>query len=696
MSKLDQMCINTIRFLSVDSVQKANSGHPGLPMGAAPMAYVLWTRHLRHNPANPEWADRDRFVLSAGHGSMLLYSLLHLTGYNLPLSELQSFRQWGSKTPGHPESHITPGVEITTGPLGQGVSAAVGMAIAEAHLAARYNVPPEPAEGVSPEPAEGVPANTIVDHYTYVIASDGDLMEGVASEACSLAGHLGLGKLIVLFDDNLITLAGTTSITFTEDVGRRFEAYGWHAQVVEDGNDLEAIDAAISAAKAETTRPSIILLRTIIGYGAPNKQNTSKAHGSPLGPDEVTAAKENLGWPTEPSFLIPKEVQAQFRQAVTRGKTIESEWNAAFERYAAAHPDLAAEFRRVMAGELPEGWDADLPVFPADPKGPATRKASETVLQALAPQLPELMGGSADLNPSTFSWLKGYGDFQSPQTSPEGAQGTIGGEWGYGGRNIHFGVREHAMGAIANGMALHGGFIPFTATFLTFADYMRPPMRLVALAEQRTVFIFTHDSIGMGEDGPTHQPIEQVMNLRAVPNMTVIRPADANEVVEAWKAAILNNTGPTVLVFTRQGLPVLDRNEYPPADNLHKGAYVLWQSEQGTPDVILIGTGSELHIVLDAGKRLEADGVKARVVALPSWELFDRQPAEYRESVLPSEVRARVAAEAGIALGWERYVGLDGVVIGMHSFGASAPGALLYEKFGFTAENVVEQAKALL
>jgi transketolase len=680
MSKLDQLSINTIRFLAADAVQKANSGHPGLPMGAAPMAYTLWTKHLRHNPTHPDWADRDRFVLSAGHGSMLLYALLHLTGYDLPLSELQSFRQWGSKTPGHPESHLTPGVEATTGPLGQGISAAVGMAIAEAHLAARYNRP----------------GHTIVNHHTYVIASDGDLMEGVASEACSLAGHLGLGKLIVLFDDNRISLAGTTSITFTEDVGKRFEAYGWQVQHVEDGNDPQAIDAALQAARAEADRPALILVRTIIGYGAPNKQDTFKVHGSPLGPEELEAAKENLGWPTEPTFLIPQEVKVQFHKAVTRGKAWEAEWEAAFEAYAEVYPDLAAEFQRVMAGELPDGWEAGVPVFEPDAKGPATRKASEAVLQGLAPRLPELMGGSADLNPSTYTWLKGFGDFESPQTSSEGAQGVVGGEWGFGGRNIHFGVREHAMGAIANGMALHGGFIPYTATFLTFADYMRPPMRLVALGEKRAVFVFTHDSIGLGEDGPTHQPIEQVMNLRGVPNLTVIRPADANETAEAWKAAIRNTDGPTALIFTRQGLPILDRSEYPSAENLHRGAYVLWQSVDGTPEVILIGTGSEVHIALEAGKKLAGEDVKVRVVNMPSWELFDQQPAEYRESVLPSAVRARVAVEAGIKLGWERYVGLDGASVGMESFGASAPGPVLYEKFGITADNVVTQAKALL
>jgi transketolase len=680
MPKLDQMSINTIRFLSVDAVQKANSGHPGLPMGAAPMAYVLWMQHLRYNPDNPDWPDRDRFVLSAGHGSMLLYSLLHLTGYDLPMSEIKAFRQWGSKTPGHPESHLTPGVELTTGPLGQGISAAVGFAIAEAHLAARFNRP----------------NHTIVDHYTYVIASDGDLMEGVASEACSLAGHLGLGKLIVLFDDNRISLAGTTSITFTEDVGRRFEAYDWHVQHVEDGNDLDAIDAALNAAKAETDRPSIILVRTTSGYGAPNKQGTFAAHGSPLGPDEVTAAKKNLGWPTDTPFLVPKEVAVHFRQAVTRGKAWEADWERTFEEYAAAHPDLAAEFKRRMAAQLPAGWDADTPVFEPDVKGPATRKATEPVLQSLAQTLPELMGGSADLNPSTYTTLKGYGDFEPTNPSLDGAQGLVGDEWGFFGRNIHFGVREHAMGAIANGMALHGGFIPYTATFLTFADYMRPPMRLVALGEKRAIFVFTHDSIGLGEDGPTHQPIEQVMNLRAVPNMTVIRPADANEVREAWKAAIQNTSGPTALIFTRQGLPVLDRDEHPAAENLHKGAYVVWESDGGAPELILIGTGSEVHIALEAGKNLAAENVKVRVVGMPSWELFDQQPAEYRESVLPSDVRARVAVEAGTKVGWERYVGLDGAVVGMETFGASAPGSVAYKKFGFTAENVAAQARALL
>jgi transketolase len=677
---LDERCINTIRFLAVDAIQKANSGHPGMPMGAAAMTYCLWQQHLKHNPAHPGWADRDRFILSGGHGSMLLYALLHLTGYDLPLSEIQSFRQWGSKTAGHPESHLTPGVEVITGPLGQGLSNAVGMALAEAHLAARYNRPD----------------HTIVDHFTYVIASDGDLMEGVAAEACSLAGHLGLGKLIVLFDDNRISLAGSTALAFTEDVGKRFEAYGWHVQHVANGNDLTAIDAALRAAKDEISRPSLICVHTIIGYGAPNKQDTFQTHGSPLGPEEVRAAKENLGWPFEPTFFIPEDVSEHFRRALQDGEAKEVEWEAAFSRYAELYPDEAGEFIRRMSGELPPGWDAALPTFQADPKGIATRKASEAVMQAIATGVPELMGGSADLNPSTFSWLKGFGDFQSPKPAPDGLQGAVGGEWGYGGRNVHFGVREHAMGAIATGMALHGGFIPYTATFLIFSDYMRPPMRLAAMAKARVVYIFTHDSIGLGEDGPTHQPIEQLMNLRAVPNLTVIRPADAAETVEAWRMALLKSDGPTALIFSRQGLPVLDRTECAPAETLQRGGYVLWESAKDAPEVILIGTGSETHLALEAGKKLAAEGVRVRVVALPSWELFDCQPKKYRETVLPPDVTARVAVEAGIKLGWERYVGLKGAIVGMEGFGASAPAQVLYEKFGITVEGVVQTAKGLL
>jgi transketolase len=560
------------------------------------------------------------------------------------------------------------------------MSNAVGVALAEAHLAARYNRPD----------------HTIVDHFTYVIASDGDLMEGVVAEASSLAGHLELGKLIVLFDDNLISLAGSTALTFTEDVGRRFEAYGWHVQHVANGNDPAAIDAALGAAKDETSRPSLICARTIIGYGSPNKQGTYNTHGSPLGPDEVRAAKENLGWPLEPAFFIPDDVSKHFRTALEEGKAQEAEWKAAFSAYKESYPDEAGEFMKRINGELPTDWDTALPSFQADRKGIATRKASEAVMQALAPKVPELMGGSADLNPSTVSWLKGFGDFQSPQISSAELQGAVGDEWGYGGRNVHFGVREHAMGAITTGMALHGGFIPYTATFLIFSDYMRPPMRLAAMAKTRVVYIFTHDSIGLGEDGPTHQPIEQLMSLRAVPNLTVIRPADAAETVEAWRMALLQADGPTALVFTRQGLPVLDRTECAPAESLQRGGYILWESAQGAPEVILIGTGSETHIALEAGKQLAAEGVGVRVVAIPSWELFDQQPAQYRETVLPAEVTARVAVEAGITVGWEHYVGLEGAIVGMRSFGASAPAQVLYEKFGITVEAVVKAAKGLI
>jgi transketolase len=679
-AQLDERCINTIRFLSADAIQKAKSGHPGMPMGAAAMAYCLWQRHLKHNPAHPGWADRDRFILSAGHGSMLLYALLHLTGYDLPLSELQSFRQWGSKTAGHPECHLTPGVEVCAGPLAQGISNAVGMAAAEAHLAARFNRP----------------GHTIIDHRTYVIASDGDLMEGVAAEACALAGHLCLGKLIVLFDDNCISLAGSTALTFTEDVAKRFEAYGWHVQRVADGNNLAAIDEALQAAKKDVLRPSLICVRTIIGYGAPHKQGTFQVHGSPLGSEELRAAKENLGWPVEPEFFVPPDVAENFRRALAKDAEQEAAWEKTFALYAEAFPDEAAEFKRRMSGGLPQGWEACLPAFQTDPKGMATRKASEAVMQALAQRIPELMGGSADLNPSTVSWLKGFGDFQPPTRPPEGIQGAVGGEWGYGGRNVHFGVREHAMGAITAGMALHGGIIPFTATFLIFSDYMRPPIRLMAMAQARVIYIFTHDSIGLGEDGPTHQPIEQLMNLRAVPNLVLIRPSDAAETAEAWRMALQNNSGPTALVFSRQDLPMLDRTACASAEMLQCGGYILWESANGVPEVILIGTGSETHLALEAGKQLTAEGIRVRVVALPSWELFDAQPKKYREAVLPPDIKARVAVEAGIKLGWEHYVGLEGAIVGMEGFGASAPAQVLYEKFGITVEAVVQSAKRLL
>ncbi len=677
---LDTLSINTLRFLSVDAVQKANSGHPGLPMGAAAMAYVLWTRFLKHNPANPKWSDRDRFVLSAGHGSMLLYSLLHLTGYDsMPLDEIMNFRQWGSRTPGHPESHLTPGVETTTGPLGQGLANAVGMAIAEAHLAARFNRP----------------GHEIVNHHTYVLAGDGDLMEGVTSEACSLAGHLRLGKLIVLYDDNRISLAGTTSISFTEDVGLRFGAYGWHVQRVSDGNDLEVVDRALKAAQSKMDQPSIILVRTTIGYGAPHKQNTFEVHGSPLGPDELKAAKENLGWPIEPMFLIPGEALENFRQILDRGKKWETDWSKRFDEYAKAFPDLAAEFKRRMAGELPAGWDADLLTFPADAKGLATRKASEVVMQSLAAKLPELMGGSADLNPSTFTVLKGQGDFQSTEASSRGAQGTSGGSWGYDGRNVHFGVREHGMGAAVNGMTLHGGLIAYGSTFLIFSDYMRPSVRLSAIMKIGAVWVYTHDGIGLGEDGPTHQAVEHYAALRAIPDLLFIRPCDANETVWAWKAAIQNRHRPTVLALSRQNVPTLDRSTFASAEGLLKGAYVLNPQVQ-SPDVILIGTGSEVQHIVAAEKTLAEKGMKARLVSMPCWELFEEQSAEYRESVLPSSVTARLAVETGVSLGWHKWIGEKGGTVTLDRYGGSAPGGVLMKQFGFTAENVVEKALAVI
>ncbi len=679
---LDRLSINTLRFLSADAIQKANSGHPGLPMGAAAMAYVLWTRFLKHNPADPQWADRDRFVLSAGHGSMLLYSLLHLTGYaSLPLEEIMNFRQWGSRTPGHPESHLTPGVETTTGPLGQGLSNAVGMAMAEAHLAARFNRP----------------GHEIVNHHTFVVAGDGDLMEGVASEAGSLAGHLRLGKLIVLYDDNHISLAGTTSLTFTEDVALRFGAYGWHVQRVSDGNDLDALERALKTAQGVTDQPSIILVHTIIGYGAPHKQNTFEVHGSPLGPDELKAAKEALGWPAAPAFLIPGEALENFRHALEHGQKQEAEWNKRFDAYAKEFPDLAAEFKRWMAGVLPSGWDAGLPVFPADPKGLATRKASEAVLQALAAKLPELMGGSADLNPSTFTVLKGYGDFQSPAASAHGAQGTSGGPWGYDGRNLHFGVREHAMGAAVNGLALHGGVIPYGSTFLIFSDYMRPAVRLSAIMKIGSVWVYTHDSIGLGEDGPTHQAVEHYAALRAIPGLLFIRPCDANETVWAWKVAIQNRHRPTALALTRQNVPTLDRTDLASAEGLLRGAYVLNpQLPIADCHIILMATGSEVQLIVAAEKILAEKGVKARLVSMPCWELFEEQPAEYRESVLPSSVAARLAVETGVALGWHKWVGERGATVTLDRYGGSAPGGVLMKQFGFTAENVVEKAMAVI
>ena len=676
----EESCINTIRFLAADAVQKANSGHPGLPMGAAAMAYVLWMKHLKHNPANPLWPDRDRFILSAGHGSMLLYALLHLTGYDLPMSELKSFRQWGSRTPGHPESHVTPGVEVTTGPLGQGISNAVGMAIAEAHLAERFNRPD----------------HGIVDHHTYVLAGDGDLMEGVAAEACSLAGHLGLAKLIVLYDNNRISLAGSTRLCFTEDVAARFEAYGWHIVHITEGNNPPVIDLAIISAQQETKKPTLIVVDTIIGFGSPNKQDSFSAHGSPLGKDELRNAKRELGWPENEEFYIPDEVLHHFRTSIDTGRSHEEKWHSAFEYYRETYPEEAMEFQRIFAGELPENWDEGLRRSLAEDGSQATRKSSEIVLQTLGKRIPELVGGSADLNPSTFSWLKGLGDFQSPSVSQQGVQGAVGGGWDYSGRNIHFGVREHAMGAIATGMALHGGIIPYTATFLSFADYMRPAIRLACLSQIRVIYLFTHDSIGLGEDGPTHQPVEQIMSLRVIPNLTVVRPADALETAYAWRIALTHTTGPTALILTRQGVPVLDREKYAPAELVERGGYILWESGKGMPDIIIIATGSEVHIALDAAEMLAAKGITVRVVAMPSWELFDRQDDDYRQTILPKEVTARIAVEAGITLGWEHYIGLEGEAVGMKGFGASAPAEVLFDKFGITKDHVVQTALDVL
>ena len=663
--KLDELCVNTIRMLSVDCIQKANSGHPGMPMGAAAMAYVLWTRFLRHNPENPKWPDRDRFVLSAGHGSMLLYSLLHLTGYDLSLEDLKNFRQWESKTPGHPEYPLTPGVETTTGPLGQGFANGVGMAIAERYLAARFNRP----------------EHTIVDHYVYGILGDGDLMEGVSHEAASLAGHLGLGRIIYLYDDNHISIEGSTDIAFSENRTARFEAYGWHVQTIEDGNDYKAIEKAISEAQKETTRPSFIAVRTHIGYGSPNKQDAASAHGEPLGPDEIKLTKQKLGWPLEPAFLIPDEVLDHFRKAIEKGKDLESLWQAHARSYEDAYPEPALEWKRCMNGELPENWDKDIPAFPADPKGIATRVASGTVLNAIAPNVFNLFGGSADLAPSNKTEIKGEKDFQSGV---------------YEGRNLRFGVREHAMASILNGMALHGGIIPYGGTFLIFSEYMRPAIRLAALMGLRVIYIFTHDSIGLGEDGPTHQPIEQLASLRAIPNLTVIRPCDANETAEAWRLAMTNLNGPVALALTRQGLPILDRTAFAPAAELAWGAYVLKDAPGGKPDVILIATGSEVPVALDASEKLEEKGVNARVVSMPSWELFDKQPQEYRDRVLPPEIKARIAIEAGVTQGWHRYVGSTGKVIGIDRFGASAPSKVLFEKFGITADNVVRNVLEIL
>jgi transketolase len=677
---LDQLCINTIRFLAVDAVQKANSGHPGMPMGAAPMAYLLWTRFLRHNPAHPAWFDRDRFVLSAGHASMLLYALLHLTGYDLPLEEIRRFRQWQSRTPGHPERGRTPGVEVSTGPLGQGFGNAVGMACAEARLAARYN-----------RPGFGV-----VGHFTYVIASDGDLMEGVASEAASLAGHLRLARLICLYDDNRTTLSATTELCFTEDRGARFEAYGWQVQTVADGNDLEAIGRALENARSESQRPSLIMVRTHLGYGSPGKQDSFEAHGSPLGPEEVRLTKERLGWPAEPAFHIPEEALGRFREALSRGSSAETYWDALLSGYARDYPELAEEFRLLVEGELAAGWDREFPEFPADPKGIATRVATGKALSALAPRLPQLMGGSADLDPSTYTALKGMGDFESQAFAPDDRQGAVGGEWGPGGANLHFGVREHAMGAIVNGLAAHGGVIPFGATFLTFSDYLRPTLRLAALSELSVIQIFTHDSIGLGEDGPTHQPVEHLASLRAIPRLVVIRPGDANESCQALRVALAMKGRPVALVLSRQSVPTLDRSLYAGAEGVARGGYILAEAEGGPPELILIATGSELSLAVEARLALARDQVRARVVSLPSWELFDEQPREYRDAVLPPGVTARLSIEAGSPQGWHRFVGSRGAVLAVEEYGASAPGEVVLREYGFTVARVRELALGLV
>jgi transketolase len=661
---LQLRAINTIRFLSADMVQTANSGHPGLPMGAAVIAYTIWTRHLKHNPQNPNWLDRDRFVLSGGHGSALLYSLLHLTGYALTLDDLRNFRQWGSLTPGHPEYGLTPGVEITTGPLGQGFCNGVGFAIAEKHLANEFNTEDFP----------------IINHYVFAIVTDGDLMEGVASEAASLAGHLKLGKLIYLYDDNRISIEGSTDLAFSEDREARFSAYNWHTQVVHDGNDVEAIDLAIQAAKKDP-RPSIILCRTQIGYGLPTKQNTSKAHGEPPGEEELKFAKNKVNWPQDPRFYIPEDVLEHFRMAVGNGKSCENKWINQLEVYQKAYPEKGTELARRLAGRLPDGWDSGLQVFPPDESGMASRAASGKVLNELARKIPELVGGSADLAPSNLTWINDSVAFQNETPN---------------GRNFHFGVREHGMGAIVNGMALHGCMIPFAGTFLVFSDYMRGAIRISALSHIPSIWVFTHDSIGVGEDGPTHQPIEHLAGLRGIPGLSVIRPADANETREAWKVAIKQRNKPTALILSRQALPTLDFNVYSAASNLNRGAYILADFGNGKPDLILMASGSEVGLILKAGKLLASEGYCIRVVSFPSWDLFKAQESDYQKMVLSPDVTNRMAVEMGISQGWEQWVGTNGIIISIDHFGASAPAKTLFEKFGFTIDNIISKAHELL
>jgi transketolase len=672
---LEMQSINAIRTLSIDAVQAANSGHPGLPLGAAPMAYVLWQELLKHNPANPKWADRDRFVLSAGHGSALLYSLLHLTGYDVSVEDLKHFRKLGSKTPGHPEYGHTPGVEVTTGPLGQGFGNGVGFAMAEAYLAARYNRPD----------------HEIINHHTYGIVSDGDIMEGVAFEAAAIAANLQLGKLIYLYDQNHMTLAATANISFREDVAARFEALGWDVQSI-NGEDPDEVRDALRAAQSVSDKPSLICARTIIGYGSPNKANTFGVHGSPLGPEEVKLTKENLGVPVEPAFFVPEEVTNHFHQALERGASAETAWNERFAAYEQAFPVEAAELKQALAGELPDGWDADFPTWKPGDKPVATRKASGEVMNSFFHKLPTFIGGSADLNPSTNTVLKGGGDFQSPATQESDEQGTSGGAWDYSGRNIHYGIREHGMAAITNGLAAHGGIIPYAATFLVFSDYARPSIRLAALSHYPSIFVFTHDSIAVGEDGPTHEPVEHVMSLRLIPNLVVLRPADANETAEAWRVAITSRQ-PTMFALSRQDLAILDRSGA--KGDVSNGGYIL-QDTTGDPDVVLLATGSEVELSVMAAGYLAENGVATRVVSIPSWEIFDQQSDEYRRSVLGPDGTARVSVEAGVTTGWQKYTGSNGAHVGVDTYGASGAGKDVLKAYGFTKEHVSAVALRLL
>jgi transketolase len=664
-NNIDQLSINTIRFLAVDAIQKANSGHPGMPMGCAPIGYALFTKYMNHNPENPNWVNRDRFILSAGHGSMLLYSLLYLSGYSLLMEQLKLFRQWGSLTPGHPEYRLTPGVETTTGPLGQGFANAIGIALAEAHIAANFN-----KDDIK-----------IIDHYVYGICSDGDLMEGVSHEAASIAGHLGLGKIIFFYDNNSITIDGSTSLTFSEKVGKRFEAYNWHVQYIEDVNDLGAINKAVKKAQKATDKPSLIVTKTHIGFGSPNKQDTPGAHGSPLGDEEVKLTKRNLGWPEDKTFYIPEVVAEHFNSVIRNGKKSEKKWNKLFSLYKTKYPEDALLFEKYMNGDFGDEWITHLPRFEDDGKKVATRSAGGKVINSIAKYLPNLIGGSADLNPSTNTYIK-----ESSAINTENFKG----------KNIHFGIREHGMASILNGMALYGGIIPFGSTFLVFSDYLRPAIRLASLSRIRPILVFTHDSIGLGEDGPTHQPVEQLASLRAIPKAVVIRPADANETSYAWQAAIQHKDGPVMIILTRQGVPVLDQNKYPSASNLLKGAYILSEAEGGKPDIILMATGSEVSITLKAAEELGKEGIKARVVSFPSWELFEQQPESYKETVFPKYIKARVSVEAGVKQGWERYIGDQGASVSIETFGHSAPLNVIMDKYGFSSANISNVAKKVL